>query len=484
MPLFPPIPMKAKTFVLVFGGLELLLRLILGSHRRGALRAPGRHAGRLVDDPLLARAAALRPKALTARSRMTLCAGASLPSARASCAWQRLSWTLSGLPWPLAVALALATAAPLANARPPRRAGEPLRSAVARARARCQCGGGRAGGWPSADAARPRHAGPRPPGLGRRDRTDGLVLTIGYLILEADQVLLITDDGAHPRPGGGLRPGHRLRPGAALAPLQLAPAPLGRLGRRGDDDTLMVVSGGDRGHQRGALVSRGPSRRLLGVPRRRRAVHRAAAARPQRRRAVQRPGELVGIGSLIVNDAAGGTAGCPATCSCRRPAVAHPAGVAGAGPLEASGRAWMGVNCVEQATAACAWCASPRTARPMSPVLEVGDQILSPSTAGRDHARITVEALWRAQPRARRRCRSSAAARSAPDGAHHRPRSHAAPRRGRVELRSAAQQPFVHRRVAQAQRKLLLQPRLSSRRDSLMKLSCIGDSRCASPRRG
>ena len=28
MPLFPPIPMKAKTFVLIFGGLELLLGLM------------------------------------------------------------------------------------------------------------------------------------------------------------------------------------------------------------------------------------------------------------------------------------------------------------------------------------------------------------------------------------------------------------------------------------------------------------------------
>ena len=87
---------------------------------------------------------------------------------------------------------------------------------------------------------------------------DGLVLTIGYLILEADEVMLRVDDqrtvparvvGYDVASGFGLV--------QALAPLKRAAAPLGDSARLGEHDPLMIVSGGDEGAVSvGELVSR------------------------------------------------------------------------------------------------------------------------------------------------------------------------------------------------------------------------------------
>jgi hypothetical protein len=77
---------------------------------------------------------------------------------------------------------------------------------------------------------------------------DGLVLTIGYLILEADQVQLVLDDeravparvvGYDLATGFGL-----LQP---LAPLRIAPAPLGGSRAVSSEEPLLVASGGDSG---------------------------------------------------------------------------------------------------------------------------------------------------------------------------------------------------------------------------------------------
>ena len=59
MLLFPPIPMKARTFVILFGVGELVLGMT-GWQPGVAHFAPGRHAVRLVADPLLAWAAAVQ----------------------------------------------------------------------------------------------------------------------------------------------------------------------------------------------------------------------------------------------------------------------------------------------------------------------------------------------------------------------------------------------------------------------------------------
>jgi serine protease Do len=56
----------------------------------------------------------------------------------------------------------------------------------------------------------------------------------------------------------------------------------------------------------------------------------------------------VGIGSLIVNARpVAASQGARQHVRAGRPAVAHPARVAGARPLAPADRAWLGINCVE-----------------------------------------------------------------------------------------------------------------------------------------
>ena len=150
-----------------------------------------------------------------------------------------------------------------------------------------------------------------------------LVLTIGYLILEAEQVQLITDDerevparliGYDVATGFGL-----VQP---LTPLRIAPAPFGTGAALARGEALMIVSGGEDGAISAAqLVSR---RNFSGYWE----YHVdgalfTAPARPDHSGAglFNGRGELVGIGSLLVKDAAGPTArrrtatcSCPSTC--------------------------------------------------------------------------------------------------------------------------------------------------------------------------
>jgi len=180
---------------------------------------------------------------------------------------------------------------------------------------------------------------------------DGLVLTIGYLILEAEQVLLITDDerelparvvGYDVATGFGLV--------QALTPLKLEPAPLGDAAVVFPDEPLMVVSGGEDG---AVSMARLASRRafsgyweyhiegaLFTTPARR--DHPGAGLFNPR-------GELVGIGSLIVNDAAGpGRPRLPGnmfvSIDLLKPILAE---LRERGTSARSQRAWIGLNCVE-----------------------------------------------------------------------------------------------------------------------------------------
>ena len=184
------------------------------------------------------------------------------------------------------------------------------------------------------------------------DDNDGLVLTIGYLILEAEQVELEIEGGrvfparvvAYDQASGfGLV--------QSLAPLPVPAVPLGRSATLSGDDPLMIASGGSEGdlslakllskraysgyweyHIDDALFTAPP-----------RGDHSGAAL-------FNADGELLGIGSLVVNDARG--PGMPPTTGnmfvpidLLKPILRE---MREEGSSRRSHRAWMGVNCVER----------------------------------------------------------------------------------------------------------------------------------------
>lgn len=180
---------------------------------------------------------------------------------------------------------------------------------------------------------------------------DGLVLTIGYLILEAERVDLVVE-------------GERIVPARvvaydqasgfgllqALAPLRVSPVRLGRAAGADGDEPLMVASGGADGELSLArLVSRRPfsgyweyhlEQALFTVPAR--TDHSGAGL-------FNLDGELLGIGSLVVTEARGPAAG-------RQPGnmfvpvdLLPPilGELRSRGASRQSNRAWLGVNCAE-----------------------------------------------------------------------------------------------------------------------------------------
>ncbi|MED5619702.1 S1C family serine protease [Ideonella sp. BN130291] len=193
--------------------------------------------------------------------------------------------------------------------------------------------------------------GPARQGSGVVIGPDDLVLTIGYLIIEADQVQLLLDDGrelparvvAYDQDTGfGLV--------QALAPLRLEPVPLGDAQQLQAEEPLMVVSGGEQG---GISLARLVSQRafsgfweyhidnaLFTAPAR--MDHSGAALFNAR-------GELLGIGSLLVHDAMGeqgprlpGNMFVPVDLL--KPILGE---LRAQGMSARSRRAWMGVNCIE-----------------------------------------------------------------------------------------------------------------------------------------
>lgn len=141
---------------------------------------------------------------------------------------------------------------------------------------------------------------------------DGLVLTIGYLILEADQIQIVTQDertlparavAYDLATGFGL-----LRP---LVPLKgIAPAPLGSLDSVEAGDTVMTVVGGEDGDVDNTyLVSKRPfsgyweyhiDSALFTSP-----PVQAGGGNHSGAPLFNQRGELLGIGSLFVGDALG-----------------------------------------------------------------------------------------------------------------------------------------------------------------------------------
>ena len=188
---------------------------------------------------------------------------------------------------------------------------------------------------------------------------DGLVLTIGYLVLEAERVQLVLDSGRRVPArvlGYDVATGFGLL--QALAPLPLTPVPLGRPDALGQRDALMVVSGGgDGGVSAAQLVSRRAfsgyweyhiEGALFTAPARR--DHSGAGL-------FNAAGELVGIGSLYVADTGEPTK--PNT-DVQEPRQSGNMFVPvdllvpildelrQRGSSAASKRAWLGMNCVEQ----------------------------------------------------------------------------------------------------------------------------------------
>jgi len=180
---------------------------------------------------------------------------------------------------------------------------------------------------------------------------DGMVLTIGYLILEADQVDLVAGDGRRIPArvvAYDLASGFGLV--QALAPLGIAPAPLGVSAAVASDEPLLFASGGDeRDLSLARMVSRRPfsgyweyhiEGALFTAPAR--TDHSGAGL-------FNASGELVGVGSLVVGNASEGSG--PAMrgnmfvpVDLLKPILAE---LKARGSSRNSSRAWLGLNCVE-----------------------------------------------------------------------------------------------------------------------------------------
>ena len=180
---------------------------------------------------------------------------------------------------------------------------------------------------------------------------DGLVLTIGYLILEAEQVDLTTVDN---RQIPARLVAYDLASGfglvQALAPLGVDEVPLGRAQALVEQEVLMFANGGEMG---GVAPTRLLSRRpfsgyweyhleeaLFTSPPW--PMHSGAGLFNQR-------GELVGIGSLVVADA-GQVEGARRPGNMFVPVDLLPPildEMRRSGSSARSRRAWLGVNCVE-----------------------------------------------------------------------------------------------------------------------------------------
>lgn len=181
--------------------------------------------------------------------------------------------------------------------------------------------------------------------------TDGVVLTIGYLLLEAEDVSLLLDSGRRVPArvlGMDLDSGFGLV--QALVPIAVPAAPLARDSGVSFEESLLLVSGG---HEGAVSVARLSSRRAFSgfweyhidtalFTRPPRTDHSGAGLFNAR-------GELLGIGSLLVMDTPGEHEAGPGNMFVPVELLAPIIGeLRERGTSSASHRAWLGVNCQEQ----------------------------------------------------------------------------------------------------------------------------------------
>ncbi len=177
----------------------------------------------------------------------------------------------------------------------------------------------------------------------------GLVLTIGYLILEADRVEVIESTG-RALPASVIAYDHATGFGLlrAIGPLSPKPVKLGSSGAVEALDRLMIASGGAGGLSVATVVSRRPfagyweyliDGAIFTSPPR--TDHSGAAL-------INREGELVGIGSLLVMDAMTPGERLPGNMfvpiDLLKPILAE---MVETGRQKAGRRPWIGVNSVE-----------------------------------------------------------------------------------------------------------------------------------------
>src|SRR6202521_2098656 len=133
----------------------------------------------------------------------------------------------------------------------------------------------------------------------------GLILTIGYLIVEADDVKIIDDEG-HVRPARVVGYDHSTGLGLVqpIAPFDVTPLKLGDSGKLAESDPVLIVNNGGRDEAtRAVVVSRRPftgsweyllDQAIFTSPP---AMNWSGAA------LIGTGGSLLGVGSLIVRDA-------------------------------------------------------------------------------------------------------------------------------------------------------------------------------------
>lgn len=193
--------------------------------------------------------------------------------------------------------------------------------------------------------------GPQREGSGVVIGEDGLVLTIGYLVLEAESVLLVDDLG---REWPARVVSYDVATGLALVqslvPMPLAPAPLGLSTRIASEEPLVIVSGGPSGAVSMATLQARRSFSGTWEYHLDTALYTAPGRRDHSGAGLFNvQGELIGVGSLWLGDIGAG-AGRRQAGNLFIPAdVLTPilSDLRRGGENAASARAWLGVQCAE-----------------------------------------------------------------------------------------------------------------------------------------